>query len=102
MTEQQYYGLFGTLGIEARGLRYVLRYRGLPRRVYFNRYRDVGIYFSAHSDDEAWYPIDLWERIDSYRVQRIDHDRLNVVPKPGQETAAFRNLVSRWQGGVGE
>ena len=97
MTEQQYYDLFGTLGIEARGIRYVLRYGGRPKRVYFNRYRDVGIYFSAHRDDEAWYPIDLWERIDSYRVQRIDHDRLNVVPKPGLETAAFRNLVSCWQ-----
>ena len=26
----------------------------LPRRVYFNRNKDVGIYFSAHGDDEAW------------------------------------------------
>ena len=80
MTEGQYRELFKDLEIECRGLRKVLRYAGLPRRVYFNRGRYVGIYFSAHADDEAWYPSSLWEKIDPYRVQKADHGRLNVVP----------------------
>ena len=53
MTEDQYRKLFETVGIEARGLRHVLRFEGLPRRVYFNRNKEVGIYFSAHGDDEV-------------------------------------------------
>ena len=70
MTEDQYREMFETMGIEARELRHVLRYGGLPRRVYFNRNKDIGIYFSAHGDDEAWYPSNLWEKIDPYRVQK--------------------------------
>ena len=97
ITEGQYRELFETLGIEARELRHVLRYRGWPRRVYFNRNKDVGIYFSAHGDDEAWYPSNLWEKINPYRVQKADHKRLNVVPGPGMATGAFRNLVLNWQ-----
>lgn len=93
MTEDQYRELFETMRIEARELGHVLRFRGLPKRVYFNRNRDVGIYFSAHRDDEAWYPSHLWDKIDYYRVQKKDHERLNVVPKSAMETAAFRNLV---------
>ena len=97
MTEDQYRGLFSAIGIEARELRHVLRYGGLPRRVYFNRNRDVGIYFSAHADDEAWYPSNLWEKIDPYWVQKADHGRLNVVPRPGMATRAFQDLVLNWQ-----
>ena len=97
MTEDQYRVLFAALGIEARELRRVLRYGGLPRRVYFNRNKDVGIYFSAHGDDEAWYPNHLWEKIAPYRVQKVDHRRLNVFPWPGMEAEAFRNLVLHWQ-----
>ena len=97
MTEDQYRELFEIVGIEARELRHVLRYRGLPRRVYFNRNRDVGVYFSAHCGDEAWYPRNLWEKIDTYRVQKADHRRLNVVPRPGMTTRAFLNLVVNWQ-----
>ena len=97
MTEDQYRELFETIGIEARELRHVLRYGGLPRGVYFNRNRDVGIYFSAHGDDEAWYPSNLWEKIDPYRVQEADHRRLNVVPRLGMETRAFGNLVWNWR-----
>ena len=96
MTEDQYREIFKALGIEARNLRNVLRYAGLPRRVYFNRNRNVDIYFSAHRDDEAWYPGNLWERIDSHLVQKADHGRLNVVPRSGMATRAFRNLVSNW------
>ena len=47
MTEDQYREMFETIGVEARELRHVLRYGGLPRRVYFNRNKDVGICFSA-------------------------------------------------------
>ncbi len=97
MKEDQYRDLFETMGIEDRGLRHVLRYGGLPTRVYFNRNKDVGIYFSAHGDDEAWYPSCLWEEIDPYRVQKTDLRRLNVVPRLGMATAAFRNLVLNWQ-----
>ena len=97
MTEEEYRELFGTLGIEARKLRHVLRNGGVPRRVYFNRNKDVGIYFSAHGDDETWYPSNLWGKIHPNRVQKVDHRRLNVVPKPGMEAVAFRNLVSHWQ-----
>ena len=70
MSENQYRELFKTLGIEAREIGHVLRYAGKPRRVYFNRNRHIGIYFSAHSDDEAWYPVSLWNRIDTYRVKK--------------------------------
>ena len=97
MTEGQYRELFKDLGIEYRGLGKVLRYADLPRRVYFNRNRILGFYFSAHSDDEAWYPVTLWERIDPYLLQKADHRRLNVVPRSGMETGAFSNLVSNWQ-----
>ena len=97
MTENQYRELFRTLGIEARQLGHVLRYADQPKRVYFNRNRNVGIYFSAHADDEAWYPGNLWVKIESHRVQKVDHGRLNVVPRSGMETSAFRNLVSHWQ-----
>ena len=97
VTEDQYRELFGTIGIEAGELRHVLRYGGLPRRVYFNRNRDVGIYFSAHGDDEVWYPSNLWEKVNPYRVQKVDHRRLNVVPRHGMATRAFRNLVLNWQ-----
>ena len=97
MTESQYRELFRDLGIEAREIRHVLRYAGQPRRVYFNRNRHLGIYFSAHSDDEAWYPGSLWEKIDSHLVQKADHGRLNVVPSSRMETRAFSNLVSNWQ-----
>ena len=97
LTEDQYRELFETIGIEARELRHVLRYRGPPRRVYFNRNRYVGIYFSADCDDEAWYPSNLWEKLDSYRIQKADHGRLNVAPRPGMATGAFRNLVRNWQ-----
>ena len=97
MTEDQYRGLFSAIGIEARELRHVLRYGGLPRRVYFNRNRDVGIYFSAHAGDEAWYPSNLWEKIDSYWIQKADNGRLNVVPRLGMETRAFQDLVLNWQ-----
>lgn len=96
VTENQYRELFKTVGIEAREMRHVLRYGDLPRRVYFNRNRDVGIYFPAHVDDKAWYPGKLWENIDPYRVQKADRYRLNVVPRPGMETSAFRNLVLHW------
>ena len=89
MTEDQYRELFGTIGIEAGELRHVLRYGGLPRRVYFNRNRDVGIYFSAHGDDEAWYPSNLWEKVNPYRVQKVDHRRLNVVPRHGLVCLVF-------------
>ena len=94
--DSEYREMFETMGIEARKLRHVLRYGGLPRRVYFNRNKDVGIYFSAHGDDEAWYPSNLWEKIGPYRVQKADHKRLNVVPRPGMATGAFRNLVLHW------
>ena len=97
MTESQYRELFRDLGIECRGLRKVLRYAGQPRRVYFNRNRRLGIYFSAHSDDEVWYSATLWEKIDPYLLQKADHRRLNVVPRSGMETRAFSNLVSNWQ-----
>lgn len=97
MTEEQYRELFGTIGIEAGELRHVLRYGGLPRRVYFNRNGNVGIYFSAHEDDESWYPSNLWEKIDPDRVQKKDRRRLNVVPRLGMATRAFRNLVLNWQ-----
>ena len=97
MTKDQYRELFRSLGIEDRGLGHVLRYGGLPKRVYFNRNRDVGIYFSAHGDDGAWYPRSLWEVIDPSRVQKVDHRRLNVVARSGMETGAFRNLVLNWQ-----
>ena len=62
MSENQYRELFKTLGIEAREIGHVLRYAGRPKRVYFNRNRRIGIYFSAHSDDEAWYPVGLVEQ----------------------------------------
>ena len=101
VTEDQYRRLFEGLGIECRGLGKVLRYAGLPRRVYFNRNRHLGIYFSAHADDEAWYPSSLWERIESHRVQKADHGRLNVVPRSGMAIAGFRNLVSNWQNSKG-
>ena len=97
MTEAQYRELSETIGIEARERSHVLRYGGLPRRVYSNRSRDVGNYFSAHGDDEAWYPSNLWEEIDSYRVQMADHGRLDVVPGPGRAPGAFRNLGFIWQ-----
>ena len=98
MTEDRYRELFDSLGIEARELGHVLRYRGLTWRVYFNRNRHVGIYFSAHPDDEAWYPGNLWDRIDSHLLQRKDHGRVNVVPRPGLEAPAFRRLRSHWDG----
>ena len=97
MTEKQYRELFETIGIEARELRHVLRFGGLPRRVYFNRNKYVGIYFSAHVDDEAWYPSNLWEKIGPCRIQKADHSRLNVVPRPRMAAGAFRNLVLNWQ-----
>ena len=97
MNEDQYRELFEAVGIEARELRHVLRYRGLPKRVYFNRNKNVGIYFSAHADDESWYPTTLWARIYPYQVQRVDRRRLNVVPRDGMATAAFQNLVLAWQ-----
>ena len=97
MTEGQYRELFRTLGIEARQLGHVLRYAGHPRRVYFNRNRNVGIYFSAHAHDAAWYPGNLWVKIDPYRVQKADHGRLNVVPRFGMAAAAFGNLVENWK-----
>ena len=96
MAEDQYRELFGLIGIEARQLRNVLRYGGLPRRVYFNRNRYVGIYFSAHGDDEAWYPSNLWEKVNSYQIQKVDRLRLNVVPRHGMATKAFLNLVVNW------
>ena len=97
MTEDQYRELFKSFGIEARNLRHVLRNGDLPKRVYFNRNTDVGIYFSARTQDEAWYPANLWETIDPHRVQKADLDRLNVVPWTMKETSEFRNLVSNWQ-----
>ncbi len=97
MNVSEYQEMFENMGIEDRELRHVLRYGGLPRRVYFNRNKDVGIYFSAHGDDEAWYPSNLWEKIAPYRVQKADHKRLNVVPRPGMATGAFRNLVLNWE-----
>lgn len=97
MTEAQYRELFESLGIEERGLGYVLRYAGQPRRVYFNRNRNVGVYFSAHADDEAWYPSHMWERIDDRLIKVKDHGRLNVVPRPVMETSAFRNLKANWR-----
>ena len=96
MSENQYRELFKTLGIEAKEIGHVLRYAGQPKRVYFNRNRHAGIYFSAHSDDEAWYPVRLWNRIDTYRVKKADYGRLNVVPRLGMETRAFQDLVSNW------
>ena len=98
MTEDLYRELFDALGIEARELGRVLRYRGLTWRVYFNRNRHVGIYFSAHPDDEAWYPTDLWVRVDSHLLQRKDHGRVNIVPRPGLDATAFRRLRSHWEG----
>ena len=97
MEESQYRELFSTLEIEVGNLGRVLRYRGVPKRVYFNRTRAVGIYFSAHADDEAWYPSNLWDKINPYLLQKSDQDRLNVIPKPSMEASAFRSLVSNWQ-----
>ena len=97
MTEDQYRKLFRDLLIEARALGKVLRYRGLPKRVHFNRGRQVGICFSAHVDDEGWYLSNLWERIAAHRVQKIDRGRLNVVPRRGMEASAFQDLVSHWR-----
>ena len=97
LNEEQYRELFGSLGIEARELRHVLRYQGLPRRVYFNRNRATGIYFSAHQDDEAWYSSNLWDKVYPHLVQKADQERLNVVPKPGMAAQAFRDLVVGWQ-----
>lgn len=96
MTENQYRELLKALGIEARRLGHVLRYAGQPRRLYFNQNRNVGIYFSAHADDEAWYPSNLWEKIGRYQVKGTDHGRLNVIPRSGMATSAFRNLVENW------
>ena len=96
MSENQYRELFKPLGIEAREIRHVLRYAGQPKRVYFNRNRHTGIYFSAHTDDEAWYPVGLWNRIDTCQVKKADYGRLNVVPRLGMETRAFRALISHW------
>ena len=97
MEESQYRELFSTLGIEVGNIGKVLRYRGIPKRVYFNRTRVVGIYFSAHMDDEAWYPSNLWDKIDPYLLKKADQDRLNVVPKPSMEASAFGSLASNWR-----
>ena len=99
MNERQYRDLFASLEIEARDIGNVLRYWELPRRVYFNDYGDVGIYFSARLSDEDLHPIAQWYRVGTHLIQPRDQDRLNVVPRPGMEAQAFGDLVLNWQAG---
>ena len=96
MTEAEYRSLFSELDIAAREIGHTLRWKREPKRCYFNRNRVVGIYFSAHPDDDALYPVRLWERIGSWQVKRKDRGRLNVRPLPGKELAAFRALAQEW------
>ena len=97
MNEEQYREIFRELGIEAREIGHTLRWKGLSGSCYFNRNRKVGIYFTTQMRHEARYPFRLWERINPNRVKATDRNLLNVVPRPGVELAAFRQLTRHWE-----
>ena len=96
MKESEYRSLFNELRIEARKIGHTLRWKGEPKRCYFNSNRTVGIYFSGHPDDEALYPDHLWERLETWQTKRTDWGRANVRPLPQKELAAFRALTQEW------
>lgn len=95
-TEDHYRELFQKVGIEVRRIGHTLRWRGRSMRCYFNRNRDVGVYFTANPKDSSLYLDHLWEGIDARRVKQQDRPLLNVRPVLGREHAAFLALVMTW------
>ena len=98
MLAEEYVEIFDELGIydhqEAPNLGRTLKHPGtdLPS-LYFNRNRQIGVYFTGYLEDERHFPEHPWERIPDYMVKRGDRGRLNVVPMAGRERRAFESLL---------
>lgn len=61
--------------------------------VYFNRSRYGGLHFTLNPNarvepDAAW-----WNFLPDCRIKAVDHRKPNIVPKPGMERQALRQLL---------
>ena len=72
----------------------LLRHPRLRSRLYFNRNRTIGVYFTSISDPLRDFPARLWEEIPAHQIKRTDHGLTNVVPRTGMEHAAFQALLA--------
>ncbi len=71
----------------------LLRHPSLRAHLYFNRNRQIGVYFTSATDPLRNYPSRLWVEIPNSQVKRKDHGLTNVVPRDGMEHAAFQALL---------
>ena len=101
MTADQFVDLFGELGIyDHRGVpnggRVLKHSRVDLPTLYFNRNKDVGVYFVGHLCDQDHFPETFWARIPDNLVKARDRqfaDRLPIVPRAGRERRAFELLL---------
>lgn len=101
MLAEQYVQLFDELGIyDHRGVpnggRILKHQRANLPALYFNRNKDVGVYFVGKLCDQQQFPEHLWARIPDNLVKGRDRqsaDLLPIVPIEGMERRAFESLT---------
>lgn len=98
MNEAAYLRTLEELGVDTDALSvnngHILRMRNGRRAagVYFNRNRDGVIHFTLNVDG-VFASDALWKRLPDEVIKKVDHGKPNVVPKPGRERQALRQLL---------
>lgn len=98
MDAEAYLRLFDDLSFDTRNLSpnngWLLRHPRLSARLYFNRNREIGVYFTGYPGDSDKFPPDLWTRVPAERIKKSDHNLFNAIPMAGMERRAFSALLS--------
>jgi uracil-DNA glycosylase len=92
-----FFNLFAKLGFENVEITKVLKHRRPVPSIYFNRNGAQQVFFTAKEKDLAYFPEDLWqlnlEKIMQIKNKDLMPGKINIVPKPGKEEAAFKKLL---------
>ena len=98
MDAEGYARLFKTLGVDAGNSKpnnsKVLRHPRFIISLYFNRNREVGVYFSTNSQHSGSFPPHLWVTVPPDSVNKKARNVLNIVPKAGKEREAIASLLA--------
>ena len=99
MSEAGYLLILKELGVDTQNLSvnngWVLRMRNGSKvdGVYFNRNRAGVVHFTVNPNSSVVIDWSLWEDLPDEQIKQKDRGKPNVVPNPGMERRALRQLL---------